>query len=99
MTTKKELIDFYSKYNGIDRKEAEKKIDFFIKAMEKALSENEKIIFRKFGNFEVKKTSKRDIVDPKDSKNIICAKPRKYVKFRVSRTFEEELCLKEKSKK
>ena len=67
--------------------------------MEKALSENEEIIFRKFGNFEVKKTSKRDIVDPKNNENIIHAEPRKYVKFRVSRTFEEELCLKKKSGK
>lgn len=93
MTTKQELIEFYSEYNNIDLKTAEKKIDYFINAMKKALSENETVIFRKFGSFEVKKTTKRNIADPRNSGNIIHAEPRKYVKFKVSRTFEEELCL------
>ncbi len=99
MRTKKEFIEFYSKYNEIDAKEAEKKIDFFIEAMKKALSENKKITFRKFGSFEIRKTTRRNIVDPKDSSNIICAEPRGYVKFKVSRSFEEELCLEKQSEK
>lgn len=93
MRTKKEIAQFYAGYNNIDYKLAEKKIDRFIEAMKKALSENDVIIFRKFGSFEVRKTTKRDIVDPRNRKNIIHAEPRKYVKFKVSRTFEDELCM------
>ncbi|XTA51771.1 HU family DNA-binding protein [Fusobacterium sp. SB021] len=33
--------------------------------MKKALSENEKITFKKFGIFEVKETKERDICDPR----------------------------------
>ncbi len=99
MRTRKDFVEFYSKYNKIDLEEAEKRIDFFIEAMKKALSENEEVIFRKFGSFEVRRTTKRNIVDPKDSSNIIYAEPRGYVKFKVSRSFEEELCLGKQSKK
>lgn len=52
MRTRKDFVEFYSKYNKIDLEEAEKRIDFFIEAMKKALSENEEVIFRKFGSFE-----------------------------------------------
>ena len=93
MRTKKEIIQFYAEYNSIDYKLAEKKIDRFIEAMKKALSEDEIVIFRKFGSFEVRKTTERDIVDPRNGENIIHAEPRKYVKFKVSRTFEDELCM------
>ena len=46
-----------------------------------------------FGTFEVKETKERDIVDPKDSTNIIHAEPRKYVKFKISKSLEENLYL------
>ncbi len=91
MTTKKELVEFYSNYNGINSKEAEIKIDYFLKAVIKALSENETVVFRKFGSFEVRKTKEVKIHDPKNSENIIHAKPRKYIKFKVSRGYETEL--------
>ena len=93
MTTKQDLIIFYSELNGIkDLEEVERRIDKFINTLEAAFMTNEKIIFRNFGTFEVKETKARKIVDPKDSTNIINAKPRKYIKFKVSRLLEENLC-------
>lgn len=98
MTTKQELVSFYAERNKIENsKKAEEKIDRFIGVLKTALSKNENVIFRKFGSFEVRKTTERYIVDPKDSNNIIHAKPRKYVKFKISRTLEEDLCLEETS--
>lgn len=94
MTTKKELIEFYAECNKItDLAEAEEKIDKFLEVFKIALSQNKNIIFRRFGNFEVRKTTERYIVDPKNSGNIIHAKPRKYVKFKVSKCLESDLCL------
>lgn len=93
MTTKQDLIIFYSELNKIkDFDEAENKIDRFINTLSEALKFNDKIAFMNFGTFEVKETKERDIVDPKDSNNIIHAKPRKYVKFKVSKGLEENLC-------
>lgn len=96
MTTKQDLIIFYSELNNIkDFDEAEKRIDRFINTLSEALKNNNKIAFMNFGTFEVKETKERDIVDPKDSTNIIHAEPRKYVKFKVSKSLEESLCLEE----
>ena len=92
MTTKQDLVMFYSELNKIkDLDLAEEKIDRFIYALKTALKENERIVFRGFGSFEVRETTERLIVDPKDSSNIIHAKPRKYVKFKQSINLEEEL--------
>ena len=94
MTTKQDLIIFYSELNGIkDLDEAEKRIDRFINTLSEALKTDDKIIFMNFGTFEVKETKERDIVDPKDSTNIIHAEPRKYVKFKISKSLEENLYL------
>ena len=71
MTTKKDLIIFYSELNKIkDFDEAERKIERFINTLSEALKLNDKIAFMNFGTFEVKETKERDIVDPKDSTNI-----------------------------
>lgn len=100
MTTKQDLIIFYSELNKIkDLSEAEKRIDKFIETLKSALKTNEKIIFQNFGVFETKETSERLIVDPKDSSNIIHAKPRKYIKFRISKNLQDSLCLEEKDDK
>ena len=76
-----------------DFDEAEKKIDRFINTLEKTFLFTDKIIFRNFGTFEIKETKERKIVNPKNSSNIIHAKPKKYVKFKVSRLLEDNLCL------
>lgn len=96
MTTKQDLVMFYSEFNKIkDLDLAEEKIDRFIYALKIALKENEKIVFRGFGSFEVRETTERLIVDPKDSSNIIHAKPRKYIKFKISKNLQDSLCLEE----
>lgn len=93
MTTKMDLITFYAERNGIkDFYEAEKKIDKFIAVLKKALSENEKVIFKNFGSFEVRSTKERYITVPKNL-TTVHAIPRRYIKFKVSRTMEEELCI------
>ena len=96
MTTKQDLIMFYSEFNKIkDFDLAEEKLDRFINTLKAALKENERIVFRGFGIFEVKETTERMIVDPKDSANIIHAKPRKYIKFKISKNLQDSLCLEE----
>ncbi|WP_300392980.1 HU family DNA-binding protein [Fusobacterium sp.] len=92
MTTKQDLIIFYSELNKIkDFNEAEKRIDRFINTLFEALKFNDKIAFMNFGTFEVRETKERDIVDPKDSSNIIRAKSKRYVKFKVSKSLEDSL--------
>ena len=93
MTTKKEIIKFYAERNGIENICAEEKIDKFISVLKKALSENEKITFKKFGIFEVRETKVRKIFDPRNQTDIIHSKPRKYMKFRTSRKMEEVINL------
>lgn len=94
MTTKYDLIIFYSELNKIkDFNEAENRIDRFINTLEKTFLFTDKIIFRNFGTFEIKETKERKIVDPRNSSNIIHAKPKRYVKFKVSRLLEDNLCL------
>ena len=96
MTTKQDLVMFYSEFNKIkDFDLAEEKLDRFINTFKAALKENERIVFRGFGIFEVKETTERMIVDPKDSANIIHAKPRKYIKFKISKNLQDSLCLEE----
>lgn len=96
MTTKQDLVMFYSEFNKMkDLDLAEEKIDRFIHALKTALKKNERIVFRGFGSFEVRETTERLIVDPKDSSNIIHAKPRKYIKFKISKNLQDSLCLEE----
>lgn len=96
MRTKQDLVMFYSELNKIkDFDLAEEKLDRFINTLKAALKENERIVFRGFGVFEVKETTERMIVDPKDSANIIHAKPRKYIKFKISKNLQDSLCLEE----
>lgn len=93
MTTKTEFIKFYAQQNNIENfHEAEEKIDRFITAVKKALSQNEEVTFKRFGAFEVRKTTEREICDPKGSGKKIQAKPKKYIKFTVSRALGENLC-------
>ena len=97
MTTKQDLVVFYSEFNKIkDFHLAEEKLDRFMNTLKAALKENERIVFKGFGVFEVKETAERLIVDPKDSANLIHAKPKKYIKFKISKNLQNSLCLEEK---
>ena len=88
---KKEFKKFYAKQNNLDEEEASKEVEAFLETMKEAFSNYPKIVFRNFGTFEVKETKERKIVDPRGTNEIINAKPRKYVKFKISKNLEEKL--------
>ena len=92
MTTKMDIVAFYSELHNIkDFTKAESKIDRFINTLETAFMTNEKIIFRNFGTFEIKETKTRRVLDPRGSGEFIQAKPRKFVKFKMSKNLEDKL--------
>lgn len=94
---KKDFIQLYSEINGVtDIKEVSQDVDEFLDTMREALKKHPKVVFWNFGIFEVRETAKRKIVDPRGNNNIINSKPRKYVKFRVSKNIENMLYDKEK---
>lgn len=90
---KGDFIKLYSKKYNLKIKEAEKEVERFLETLETAFSENQIVNFRKFGSFEVRQTKERMVVDPKNQKEkiLIHAKPRKYVKFKVSKKLEDKL--------
>ena len=89
---KKEFVNLYSKVNEIkDIKEAIKNVDEFLDTMKEAFKTYPKVVFWKFGIFEVRETAERKIIDPRGNNNIIKSKPRKYIKFRVSKNLEKIL--------
>ena len=94
---KGDFIKLYSEKYKIKEKTAEKEVERFLETLQTALFENQVINFRKFGSFEVRQTKERMVVDPKNQKEkiFIHAKPRKYVKFKVSKKLEDRLCFKE----
>lgn len=96
---KGDFIKLYSEKYKIKEKTAEKEVERFLETLQTALFENQVINFRKFGSFEVKQTKERMVVDPKNQqeKILIHAKPRKYVKFKVSRMLEDKLFFKEEN--
>ena len=89
--TKKEFKKFYAQQNNLSDEQASKEVELFLETMKEIFSKYPKVVFRNFGTFEVKETKERKIVDPKDSSNIIHAKPRKYIKFKTSKNLEEKL--------
>lgn len=90
--TKKEFKKLYAEYNNIkDFETASNEVEIFLETMKKAFSIYPKIVFRKFGTFEVRQTKARDVVDPRNKENIIRTKPKKYVKLKISKKLEEKL--------
>lgn len=88
---KKEFKEYYSKLNNLEKEKSSEEVEIFLLTMKKAFSMYPKIVFRNFGTFEVRETKERKVVDPRGSGKLIEAKPRKYVKFKMSKTLEEEL--------
>ncbi len=89
---KKEFVKLYATHNMItDLKKARDEVENFLDTLKLALADNKQVIFRNFGSFEVRTTKARNVVDPKNSNEIIKAKPRKYVKFKVSKKIENDL--------
>ncbi len=61
MTTKFDLVTFYSEFNKIkDFEESEEKIDRFLETLEKALKTDKRVVFKMFGSFELKETKERE---------------------------------------
>lgn len=89
--TKKEFKKFYAQQNNLSDEQASEEVELFLETMKEVFSKYPKVVFRNFGTFEVKETKERKIVNPKDSSNIIHAKPRKYIKFKTSKNLEEKL--------
>ena len=85
---KKEFKKLYSELNKTEKEKSSEEVEIFLETMKQVFSKYPKIVFRNFGTFEVKETKERDIVDPKDSTNIIHAEPRKYIKFKGSKFLE-----------
>lgn len=88
---KKEFIELYASQHNIDVEIARDEVEKVLETLKLALSKDNSLTLRNFGNFEVKTTKERDIIDPKDSENILQAKPRKYIKFKTSKALEEFL--------
>ncbi|WP_300356024.1 HU family DNA-binding protein [Fusobacterium sp.] len=88
---KKEFKKFYAEFNKLENEKASEEVEIFLETMKKAFSLYPKIVFRNFGTFEIKETKERKVLDPRGSGDIIHTKPRKYVKFKISKNVEDEL--------
>lgn len=81
---KKEFTKLYAKKEGIYDNEAQRRIDSILELMKEVLRKNETLIFRGFGSFEVRKTTRTEGVNPRTGKPIRFL-PKKYVKFKTSK--------------
>ena len=88
---KKEFKKFYSELNKIENEKASQEVEEFLETMKQALSVYPKIVFRNFGTFEIKETKTRRVLDPRGSGEFIQARPRKFVKFKMSKNLEDKL--------
>ncbi|WP_462424387.1 HU family DNA-binding protein [Fusobacterium ulcerans] len=83
---KRELAKVYSEVSKgeISARKALKEIDTFLETIQEALYEDDLVVFRNIGIFEVRERKPRTISNPatRESMKIY---PRKTVKFRVSK--------------
>lgn len=80
---KKDFVKLYAKKEGIYDNEAQRRIESMLELLKEQFQKDEEIIFRGFGNFKVKQTTRTSGVNPRTGKPIE-VKPKKYVKFKVS---------------
>lgn len=96
---KKEFIELYYKENNTSsREEAKKQVDMFLKTMEKALMQNETLIFRGLGTFTVKTVQKKNPVNPKTHEPVETAL-RTTVRFKCGKKMETLLATRKKRRK
>lgn len=88
---KKEFVKLYAEMNEIDEKEALTEVEEFLETMKDAFKKYPKVVFRNFGVFEVRETKERIVCHSWKNNEIIHVKPRKYIKFRVSKNIEDML--------
>jgi DNA-binding protein HU-beta len=67
---KTELIGEIAAKTGLTKAEAKKKLDAFIKTMEKAMEKGDKVTLKGFGSFSVINKSARKGVNPRTNKYI-----------------------------
>ena len=89
----KEFIEFYTIKNQCDNMaEGREKIEKFLFSLSTALRDEKKVIFRRFGSFEVRKTKRTHINNPKNPEEILQIKDKKsHVKFKSSRLLDDVL--------
>lgn len=93
---KKEFVELYYAENNVNsREEAKKHVEMFLKTMEKALMQNETLIFRGLGTFNVKTVQKKNPVNPKTHEPVSTA-PRTTVRFKCGKKLEQLLASRKK---
>lgn len=88
---KKDFINLYAKKYKVSSEQAFEAVDNILELLKDVFSQEETLKINNFGVFEIRETKERKVVDPKDGAKIIHAKPRKYIKFKGSKTLEKEL--------
>ena len=90
----KEFIELYTIKNQCENMaEGREKIEKFLFSLSAALRDEKKVIFRKFGSFEVRQTKRTWINNPKNPEEILQIKEKKsHVKFKSSRLLDDILC-------
>ena len=90
----KEFIEFYTIKNQCENMaEGREKIEKFLFSLSTALRNEKKVIFRKFGSFEIRQTKRTWINNPKNPEEILpIKKGRIHVKFKSSRLLDDCLC-------
>ena len=94
---KKEFVELYYEENNISsREEAKKHVEMFLKTMEKALLQNDTLIFRGLGTFNVKTVQKSNPVNPKTHEPVETT-PRTTVRFKCGKKIEQVLAGRKKA--
>lgn len=88
---KKDFVNLYAKKYKVTPEKSLEVIDNVLDLLKDVFSQEELLKINNFGVFEIRETKERKVVDPKDGTNIIHAKPKKYIKFKGSKTLEREL--------
>lgn len=88
---KKDFVNLYAKKYKVTPEKSLEVIDNVLNLLKDVFSQEEILKINNFGIFEISETKERKIVDPKDGTKIIHATPRKYIKFKGSKTLENEL--------
>ena len=92
---KKDFVNLYAKKYKVTPEKSLEVIDNVLDLLKDVFSQEELLKINNFGVFEIRETKERKVVDPKDGTNIIHAKPRKYIKFKISKNLQDSLCLEE----
>lgn len=81
---KKEFITAFAEKYSFTFTEAKKRVEPVLEFMAENFKRNNSLIFRNLGSFEVKETKRTQARNPRTGESIT-VKPKKYVKFKVSK--------------